>query len=141
MSSRSFAYTDHTADVGMRVEGESLAALFSYAAFGLLAYTVENLERLAATTQVAVEMQAPSDPELLVDWLNERLFLFDARGEIHAWPELDEVGDGRLVGRSGYAPVDWERMDFGPEVKSVTYHGLELARRGDLWVAEVIFDL
>jgi SHS2 domain-containing protein len=141
MSGGGYRYTDHTADVGMRVEGESLEALFAYAALGLLAYTVVNLDRLAPAEHVAVEMTAPSDAELLVDWLNERLFLFDARGEIHAWPELDRVGDGRLVGKSGYRAVDFDRMTFGPEVKSVTYHGLSVERRDALWIAEVIFDL
>jgi SHS2 domain-containing protein len=141
MSSARITYTDHTADVGMRVEGETLEALFAHAAFGLLGYTVASLDRLRPSSYVGVEMQAPSDAELLVDWLNERLFLFDARAEIHAWPELDHVGDRRLVGRSGFLPVDWDRMTFGPEVKSITYHGLKLERQGGLWTAEVIFDL
>ena len=76
-----------------------------------------------------------------VDWLNDRLFRFDAREEIHAWTTVERVEDGRLVAASGFRKVDWERDRFHAEIKSATYHGLRLERQGDLWVAEVIFDL
>ena len=136
-----FEYLDHTADIGMRVFGESLEQLFQNANLGLLSYIVEGLDELRPTASERVELIARDDAELLIDWLNDRLYRFDAHEQIHAWATLEQVGEGRLLANSGYRLIDWERDTFRGEVKSATYHGLRLEREADLWVAEVVFDL
>ena len=136
-----FEFVDHTADVGLRVRGETLERLFENAAHGLMHYLVEELEALQKIDSERIELRSTSDAELLVDWMNELLFRFDAREQIHAWAEVERVERGSLVAQSGYLPIDWNQHRFGGEVKSVTYHGLSLERHGDSWIAEVILDL
>ncbi len=136
-----YEFFEHTADMGLRVRADTLPLLFEHAARGLLDLIVEDLEALRPTDEAEVRLTAPDDADLLVDWLNDRLYHFDAREEIHAWPTLALVGGGRLEGRSGFIRIDRDRHRFHGEVKSTTYHGLVLERRGDFWIAEVIFDL
>jgi SHS2 domain-containing protein len=136
-----FEIIEHTADTGLRVFGSTLEALFENAGLGLMTALVQDLDTMTPTSSTEVTLEAPDDADLLVDWLNDRLFRFDAREEIHAWATVERVEDGRLVASSGYRKVDWEQDQFHAEIKSATYHGLRLERQGDLWVAEVIFDL
>jgi len=136
-----FELIEHTADTGLRVFGSSIETLFENAGLGLLSTLVQDLDAMTPSSTVAVELEAPDDADLLVDWLNDRLFRFDAREEIHAWATVERVRDGKLRATSGYRKVDWERDRFHAEIKSATYHGLRLERQGELWVAEVIFDL
>ena len=136
-----FELFDHTADVGLRVSGGSLPVLFANAAHGLMTFMVMDLDSLRPEGVEAVALSSESTDDLLVDWLNDRLYRFDALEEIHAWAELETVEEGRLAGRSRFVRIDWDRHRFHTEVKSITYHGLRLERKGDLWLAEVIFDL
>jgi SHS2 domain-containing protein len=136
-----FETFEHTADVGLRAFGETLEALFENAAYGLCSMLVRGLDSLSPTDEVSVDLESMNNEDLLVEWLNDRLFRFDAFDEIHAWPRLKRVADGRLEGGSGFTPIDWERHNFHAEIKSATYHGLRLERRDDIWVAEVILDL
>ena len=136
-----FELIDHTADTGLRIFGPTIEALFENAGLGLLTTIVQDLDTMTPTSTVAVELEASDDADLLVDWLNDRLFRFDAREEIHAWSTVERVKSGKLAATSGYRKVDWDRDRFHAEIKSATYHGLSLERKGELWVAEVIFDL
>ncbi|MBN2360067.1 MAG: archease [Deltaproteobacteria bacterium] len=140
-SELSFELIDHTADLALRFRGASLEQLFERAARGMFEYAIEDLDRLAAGAERAIELTAGTDAELLVDWLNELLFLLDARRELHAWPRLEHVGHGRLTGRAGFATVDRAGHRLRNPVKAATYHGLRLEQRADGWLAEVLFDL
>ena len=138
---RRFELLDHTADSGLRIFGDSLPRLFENAAFGLLATVVEGLEEAAPEDGVELRLSAPSNEELLVDWLNDRLYRFEANEEIHAWPRVTSLGAGELASDSHYRRIDWERDTFHAEVKSATYHGLSLVETNGTWIAEVILDL
>ena len=55
--SHRFEILDHTADVGLRVFGDSLGELFESAAFGLLSTIVEDLPALAPTASAPVALR------------------------------------------------------------------------------------
>jgi len=132
---------DHDADTGLRIVAPTRAELFTLAARGLFDALVADLDTLAPTRTAAIALEAPTDGELLVDYLNELLFRFDAEHQIHAWPRVDTAGEGQLRAASGYLPIDWGRHRFHAEIKSATYHDLRFERRDGDWVAQVIFDL
>jgi SHS2 domain-containing protein len=132
---------DHTADVRVRIVGPTLERLFENAAWALFDTIVENLGSLTPAKEASIVLEASDDPTLLVDWMNELLYRFDARGEIHAWPKVRTVRGGELDANSAFRLVDWQHDRFHTEVKSVTYHGLALARDGGIWSADVVFDL
>jgi SHS2 domain-containing protein len=141
LADRRYEVLDHTADVQVRIFGRTLEELFANAAWALFDTIVENLDALAPTTERSLTLRANDDATLLVDWMNELLYRFDAHGEIHAWPAVAFVRAGLMEARASYRPVDWSRDRFHTEVKSVTYHGLALTGDGKVWSAEVVFDL
>jgi SHS2 domain-containing protein len=132
---------DHTADLALRFRGATLEQLFEHAARGLFEYNIADVDQLAPSAERTLELRAAADDELLVDWLNELLFLLDARGEVHAWPHLDRVAAGALNGRSKYWQLERAAERRRNPVKAATYHDLLLERTDSGWVAEVLFDL
>lgn len=130
---------EHTADVGLRVWAPDLPGLFAEAALGLMG--VMGAGNGEPTRREHLELDAPDVEALLVDWLAELLFLFDARGFVFegARVSLDE-GPWRL--RADADGSDGERfVQHGPAVKAVTYHGLEVRRTDSGAEARIYLDV
>ena len=74
-----FEFVPHTADIAARLRGPTLPALFEAAA---AAFTEALTDRtvVRATAERRVELAAPDLEQLLVDWLEELLFLFETEG-------------------------------------------------------------
>lgn len=138
-TARGHELIEHTADIGLRVWAPDLNGLFAEAAVALVSVMGSPTSRITATIDVALE--APDQDALMVDWLSEILFLFEARelvvieARVHVseapW-RLAATIDG--VGTEGF---DQE----GPAVKAVTYHGLELTRTPAGYETKVYLDV
>ena len=133
---------DHTADVGLRIEGVSLADVFETAAVGLFDVMVANRADIRLREPELVELRAESTAELLLTWLNELIVRCEIQHRFYGRFEVqlheDELGlNAKIVGE----PIDSEYHVFGPEVKAATHHGLLLEPTPSGWVAEVILDL
>jgi SHS2 domain-containing protein len=133
-----FELLEHTADVGIRARGASLEEAFEQATFGLA--EVLGALRPGAGDPVAVEVSAGDPGGLLVDWLNEVLWLREVRQAAVAGVRVERVGDGVATGSvalsSGGPPPD------GTFVKAVTYHRLRVGPDpGGGWLAEVYLDV
>ena len=136
---------DHTADLGLRVEAPTRAALFEEAGRALTSLfveapgvTVQERERL----EFALTAVEPAD--LLFDWLHALLVAFEVRHMllVRFAVELDEAVDGPRLRASAWGEsVDRSRHRLAHEVKAITYHGLFLRPDGDGWAAEVIVDV
>ena len=133
-----FELLEHTADVGIRARGASLEAAFEQATEGL----AEVLGALAPGPgdPVAVEVSAGDPGGLLVDWLNEVLWLREVRQAAVAGARVDRVGDGTATGSvalsSGGPAPD------GTFVKAATYHRLRVEPDpAGGWLVEVYLDV
>ena len=131
---------DHTADIGLEVEAASLPALFAEAARGLRDQIVAAEDVVAEGPAVELRVTASDLAGLLVAWLGELLFRWDAREELFAsFPALSIEND-ELV-----AQAELARLRAGAElladIKAVTYHALSLETRGDGWFARVVLDI
>lgn len=142
---------EHTADLALEVEASSLPELFDRAARGMLAL-IERAElheapeaptagcapAPAATEEQVVELAADGATRLLVLWLRELLFLHQARHLAYRGAEFERFDEQRLRARLRLEPGAFTAVR---ELKGVTYHGLEVERRGAGWWARVIFDV
>ena len=133
-----FELLEHTADVGVRARGATLEEAFEQATLGL----AEVLGALAAGPgeAVAVEVSAPDPGGLLVDWLNEVLWLREVRQAWLAGVQVDRVGDGAAVGSVTFSSGD--PAPDGTFVKAVTYHRLRVEPDpSGGWLIEVYLDV
>lgn len=133
---------DHTADLGLRIEGGDLSDLFRTAAEGLFDVVTADRSTIRTREVEAVELSADSPEQLLVDWLNELIFRLETRHSLYARFDVEVAADGRsLRGSIAGEPMDLDRHVLDHEVKAATHHALVLERAGDGWRAEVIVDI
>jgi SHS2 domain-containing protein len=132
---------DHTADVGFELRASSLEALFQEARRALLMVVFEHPPEEGEGVD-AVRLSAPDRETLLVRWLNELVYLIQDAGFVPVGAEiqLDDSGyalEARLTG----APLLLEEYGWQGEIKSATFHGLEVANHENGWHARVILDV
>jgi SHS2 domain-containing protein len=128
----------HTAEIGLRLRAAAPDALFACAGEAMFALTGVTVDADAPATERTVRIQAPDMESLLVDWLNELVYLFETTGEV--FTEIEVVGwspeELEAIVR-GRRPLDAPRL----HVKAVTYHDLAVRPDGDGWLAQVTFDI
>jgi SHS2 domain-containing protein len=129
-----YEWVEHTGELELRLEAETLDGLFreGLAAFAELLGEAPGGE----AAEHAVSVSGPDPPTLLAEWLNELVFLADAEDFVPEGVERLDVTadtvDAVVRGRRGSPP---------PLVKAVTYHRLTAERRNGVWAATVVLDV
>lgn len=135
-----FKIIPHTADVRLWIGGKTLETLFENAAAGLLA--VHELEpgKGALDVRASVRLEADSLEELMVDWLNELIYRISGERWVPEDVRVSKAGPRRLEADAAGRGITGS---WGPgcEIKAATYHGLKVAKEGELWTATVILDV
>lgn len=132
---------DHTADAAVAVRGrnkeEALARL-------VLAYAdlVTGGEPAAASSELAITVEAGDHATMAVDVLRELLYRFDTEGLVPESCEVERFDPalGARV-RVGAARYDPEAHAEGLALKAVTLHAARFEEEAGGWVAEVVFDV
>jgi SHS2 domain-containing protein len=131
---------DHTADVGLRIEAPTRAALFEEAGRALTALIVEDPDAVEDRETRTFELAAADPEDLLFDWLQALLVAFEVEGMLLTRFRVTLEGE-RLWAEAGGEAVDRARHRLAHEVKAITYHGLSLRRGDDGWRADVVVDI
>ncbi|GFP19992.1 hypothetical protein HKBW3S03_01496, partial [Candidatus Hakubella thermalkaliphila] len=100
-----FEVIDHTADIGLKAYGDSLGELFENFAYGIFSQ-IADLDNVEERDSFEIILEAEDQEELLVDWLNELLYISDARTTILKKFEISEITETPLRGM-----VVWEKID------------------------------
>ncbi|MBN2310696.1 MAG: archease, partial [Candidatus Hydrogenedentes bacterium] len=133
-----FRFLEHTADLRVECHAPSLESLLDIAARAL--YSAAFTRPPSGTgTQHAVAVHAPSREELLVRWLQELIFLMDARRFAASSFEFHEVRPGFVSALAHGAPYTPDERDM--EIKAATYHDIEIVDTPDGLIARIVFDL
>ena len=135
-----FELLEHTADIGFRARGRTLEELFEASAEALSAIAVE-LAEIEPRETYPIEAAGEDSEALLVDWLNEVLWLLDGRHVLMSRFRVTRIESGRVQGEGLGERYDAGRHRAKLVVKGVTYHQLSVRREGDGWIAEVFLDI
>lgn len=137
---KKFEFIDHTADIGFVVYGEDLKRLFENA--GEAFFTViTDLEKVKRKTERRIEIGGESLERLMVDWLNELLYLHEVENLLFSQFEVESVGEEGLKARVKGEAFEEARHPIKTEVKAVTFHQIQVKQEDNLWRAQVILDL
>jgi len=137
---RGYDFFDHTADIGIRARGATLAELFVRLARGLTELLAED-SALKPQQARAIQLTATDAGSLLLAWLQELLFWFSTERFLPVQYALDEVTETALKGTVRGDFFDPVRHAQGREVKAITRHLLEVRRRDGMWYGQVIVDI
>jgi SHS2 domain-containing protein len=135
---------DHTADVGFELAAPTLEALFDEARQALLMTLFEEPPK-GGEEERLVRLSGPDRETLLVRWINELVFFVQEESFVPTGAELrireqSEKAlslEARLLG----VPLDLEGHGFQGEIKSATFHGLDVTPGNDGWQTRVILDV
>jgi SHS2 domain-containing protein len=131
---------DHTADVGIRVIGNSLEELFEAASFALFDLQVD-LSNVKDETEFEINATGTDLENTIVRWLQRLIALMDIEDIIFSRFELLEVTELSARGKAWGEPLDISRHRVKGAIKAVTYHELEIEETSDGWEAQIIFDV
>ncbi|HWC88486.1 MAG TPA: archease [Pirellulales bacterium] len=131
---------EHTADLGLRVRAADLPSLFADAGRGLFSIIVAGGVQVQPQEEWRCELSGSRLDELLFDWLNELLYVFESRHLLLAEFHVVLAGE-QLTAQCRGEPWDPARHQLEHEVKAITYHGLRVEQTADGWLAEVIVDI
>ena len=139
-----FDFFDHTGDIGVRVTADSLARLFEVAAAAFVE-TIADLRTIEPRVTEVVRLPATELELLLVDWLSELLYRFEARGMLFSFAAVAltrESGNSwALSAEVQGEPFDAARHAVKALIKAVTYHKLAVRQLGAEWEATIVFDV
>jgi SHS2 domain-containing protein len=87
-----------------------------------------------------IELTAPDMESLLVDWLNELVYIFDVENMLFKRFDISQLDQNWLKARVYGEKVDAARHEIKLGVKAATYHMLQIVSNNG-YQARVIFDI
>jgi len=134
-----YALLDHTADLGIIVRGEDLKNLFETAAKALIHLMIRGQSQ-AKPTDMDITVSGQDLPDLLVRWLGEILYFFEGEDFVVTFIHIHFLSPTRLDALLKTVPFDPTVHRIQNEIKAVTYHQVQVLKKGSVWEAQVIFD-
>ena len=131
---------EHTADIGIEVESDSLARLFAVSACAMFDL-MGDLSGVRPLRKAVVSLEADSVEELRITWLNELIFRAEISGMFFSKFEIESVDEALLKASVWGEPYDEDIHSMSHLVKAATYHELEVKHSDRGWSARVIFDV
>jgi SHS2 domain-containing protein len=130
----------HASDVSVLATGATLTDTLASLAEGMFSLIVDTMTILPRKS-IAVEIDAQDMDELIVEWLNELLFNYDADGFLPR--EFNITVDETHYSLAAYCQgerIDRDRHFLRTEVKAATPDKLKVHDDGE-WSIQVVLDI
>ena len=134
--SKRFEEIEHTADLAIRAYGRDMREIFANAAHGMFALMAEpSAEEPAREREVSLE--ATDYEGLLVDWLNELIYLHEVEGETYSQFAIKTLLPTGLKAQVTGGPTKIKTR----AIKAATFHELEVVKTDKGYEATIVFDV
>jgi len=133
--SKGFEEIEHTADLAIRACGRDMRELFANAAQGMFALMAEPSEEPVHEREVSLE--ALDYESLLVDWLNELIYLHEVEGETYRQFAIETLSSTDLKAHVTGGPT----KNKTKAIKAATFHDLAIEETANGLVATIVFDV
>ena len=131
---------EHTADVGLHAQAETLAEAFSYLAKGMFDLITDESD-IDDRNRYEIACSADDMEQLLVDWLSELLFVHETEEVVFNRFEVTINQEKCSLSAQVYGePFDPSKHRLGMQIKAVTYHMLMVTKEPP-YQAQVLFDI
>ena len=127
---------EHTADWAFRVRGRDLAELFSNAARAICTAEHGDVTQESTITR-DLHVEGVDRETLLVNWLNELLYLGQSKREAYQKFQITEIDDTHLRAQIYGAPDQGRQR----HIKAVTFHNLDIKPTAHGWEATLVVDV
>ncbi len=131
---------DHTADLGIEVEGPSLEELFARAGEAIFELMVE-LDTVDTAVSRHLVIEGADLADLWVNYLREVLYLWGGESLLMKKVQIINLTETSLEATLYGEPYNSSKHELMMEIKAVTYHQAEVVRTPEGWKGRVIFDV
>ena len=135
-----YKQTDHTADIGLKIYGTSIADLFQNAGYALCD-TLTEISKVAPLNKKTFSLERDSVEELLVEWMGALLFSFETEDRLFSRFKVLSIEKNRLCVEAEGETFESSRHPIKNIVKAVTYHKLKIEQKNGHWQAEIVLDI
>lgn len=136
---KKFEYLEHTADVKFRAYGKDLEEAFINSAYALT-NIVTDYTKVEKIIKKTISIESEDDKSLLYDFLEEFLFLIDTENFL-----LSEILNLKIENNKLSATIIGDtvlsKYEIHTHVKAITYQQMDISRKDDHVVIQVIPDL
>jgi len=140
MAGAYWEHYEHTADIGIRGVGHTLAEAFAQAAMALTA-TITDPQSIKPIRKIEFTSNAEDTELLFVDWLNKLIYEMAVNNMLFGRFELD-IQNQMLKAKVWGETIDIARHQPAVEVKAATYSDLKVEQDVDgNWMAQCIIDV
>ncbi|MCJ7698586.1 MAG: archease [Thermoplasmata archaeon] len=129
---------EHTADVGVKAYGKTVAEAFEHAAEAMFDIITDE-STIDSIGEYDILLEAPDLEQLLVDWLSKLLFLNGAENLVFGKFQVT-IDANRLSAHVFGEKYNNKKHKMGVEIKAVTYHILQVNEKDPIFV-QVLFDI
>lgn len=131
---------DHTADIGIKAYGDDLSEAFAHAAKGMFDIITDS-SQIESKGEYQIELSSDDLEQLLVDWLDELLYLQGAENLVFGEFRVSIDEEKPEISATVFGEeFDTDKHKIGMEIKAVTYHMLEV-HKGEPCFVKVLFDV
>ncbi len=131
---------DHTADICVRVFGNSLEEIFVGSSKAMMEI-ITDVEKVNPSKEISIKAQGENYEELLVKWLQEILYLHEVKKMVFKDFEIKIENGTKAVGKAYGEKIDVDRHEFYSNIKAVTYHNLKIISSKDKYRVDIVFDI
>jgi SHS2 domain-containing protein len=141
--SRSYKYIDHTADIAAEISGSTLEELFSAGAEAWLNSVIDEV-KFENDDSTEIELSASTKEELLITFLNELNYLLITQKwlylSVQSLKILEDDDSCELSAElNGIKLTD--EIQVKQEIKSVTYHQVDIIESENIFSTLIVFDI
>lgn len=133
---KKFENLEHTADLAIKIYGKNLSEIFVNSAYGMF-YNMADINKIKPEITRKIKLKAKNIQDLLIDWLNELLYLHEINQEIYSQFNIKKINEKEIEAEVKGAKTS----DIKIEIKAATYHDLKIEKKNNIWQARVIFDI
>ena len=136
---KEFEILEHTADIGIIAYGRVINEAFANAARAMFSLITE-LDKVGENEYRDIELTTPDQESLLVNFLNELIYLFDVENILFKRFDITKLSNTSLKARSYGQKADIHRHELKTGIKAATYHMLKIEKNNGIRV-QVLFDI
>jgi SHS2 domain-containing protein len=135
-----FEIINHTADIGIVVYGTDINQVFANAALGLFTL-MADLDNLKEDIKRQIELSAEDVEVLLIEWLNELIYISEVEHIIFKRVEINELSNTKLKATCYGEKIKPSQHRLKREIKAATYHMLQINKKDGSYKVQIIFDI
>ena len=140
MAPQRYRILEHTADTGFEVQGDTREQVFEGAALAFF-HMMWRIGDHKNNKLEIIEVSGGDIKELLVNFLEEFLYLYDAKGIICTHLKVKTVTDTKICAQAWLQQFNDDNDQELLGVKAVTYHQLSVVEKDHRWLAQVFLDI